>query len=142
MWRKVIFIWLSVFSGTTLVTMFPSCTSCGFNSPGAYEQYYKSIEGEPKKMSGRTANGGQFLLDTYQSDTVSYDSIGILVSHSEIALHIQKATGGFMSPSFACDPGVNYETLTNLTIVSDQNYTADFPAGSDLRSIMGFHKDN
>ncbi len=73
-------------------------------------------------------------------DTGSYDSLSIIIYLYE---YLGKASQGFsfINQTYACDPAIFNDSLESLSIVSDTDYDADHPAGSDLKDIFLFNTE-
>jgi hypothetical protein len=137
--KKVLF--LSIF-GLFLYLSLAFITSCN-DCKGISGVYPKltSIQAQAKKITGFTVPDQNypiyFTVDNYveQANGIRYDSIGIELSHAFDEIVINRPFS-FFSQAYACDPAFNYEYIESISVISSEDYNADFPKGTDLMDIM------
>lgn len=114
-----------------------SCNTCGDDGPFSYR--LASITGEVKKTDRvRLVDTPQPEYDVkpYLSGRKAnhYDSIGIEITNTIEPVAV--TTAYLFNSAFACDPVISYERLRDINITSSEDYTATYPAGTDLKEIM------
>lgn len=136
--KKIIIVlstWIFFCVGSAIT---PSCESC---NEGPFNFKLVSIAADVKKISGIELVGSQqvayYTTETYvaQTNGIRYDSIGIDLFHT-IELLSYDTRINFLNAAFACSPATNYQQLADMQIMSSENYSEGYPAGSDLKELM------
>ena len=69
------------------------------------------------------------------TNTIAYDSLGIIIQ-AEQESYAYYLNGNVFNQLLACSPSESYELLTDINITSDNDYNANFIAGTNLKDIL------
>ena len=136
--KKVLFLsilGLSLYLGLALIS---SCSKC---KEGGMSFSLTSINAQIKKITGFTVPDQNypkyFTVENYveQTNGIRYDSVGIELSHAFDVVVINRPFS-FISQAYACDPALNYEYIESISVISNEDYDANFPKGTDLMDII------
>lgn len=120
-----------------------SCDSTDDTCGGLNYTTYEAINfsGMPVEITG-TSNAGQLIqIATYTNQTVAYDSIGIELNYDLNEIGMIKEDFSFMKSAYACSLIPPYDYLYQISIYSDTDYNAAYPAGTDLSPIVRLSVD-
>lgn len=139
--KKFIVSLALVFSLLNLILVNQACNPC--RKMDAINLKIHSIRADVKRILGisTTTNSygssRSYVLDSLQIDTngVRYDSIGFdVVNGIYTALNEKEISANGLL--YACSPAENYDILSNLEIISDNDYNEAYPKGANLKGIM------
>ncbi len=136
--KKILFLSILGLFLYLSLALISSCSKC---KEGGMSFSLTSINAQIKKITGFTVPDQNypkyFTVETYveQANGIRYDSIGIELSHEfdEVAMTIPFT---FFSQAYACDPAFNFEYIESISVISSEDYNADFPKGTDLMDII------
>lgn len=123
---KKLVILLAFITLNCALLLLQSCDPCD----GPFNYKLLSITSITQKL---TPSG--FDENFHTGKAIRFDSVGIVVTN-DIRKAMNKIKGSWINQSFACDPVVNYEYLDKISIISSEDYNADYPKGSELKTIM------
>lgn len=125
-------LFLLIFIGPVLLNGLVGCTDCGSDSGpiryriGGYNLSLQKAGIDPSLPSA--------IANVSPGDTVAARYLHIRLIGEEV--HSSYLTGDGNS-AFACDPAViPLDVIKSLSIVSDQSFNADLPAGANLTSVL------
>lgn len=115
-----------------------SCNNC---KDSGWSFTLTSIHTQAKTITGLTTPDQNypvyFTVEDYveQANGIRYDSIGIELSHAFDEVVINRPFS-FFSQAYACDPALNFEFIESISVISNEDYSADFPKGTDLLDVI------
>ena len=120
------------------ITIFQSCCE-----PGTVTHKLESLQAELKRITGievsGSLNSGNFIVEEYQpgGNGIRYDSLGIRINNNlTVAENITPRLNLGGSNLYACEPGEEYDILSEVIITSSEDYNDAYPKGSNLDEIM------
>lgn len=105
-----------------------------------------SFEPSYLKINGKEAIEGSdsmFIVNNYNIDSIGlrFDSIGISI-YNNLESFSKRNDFLFINAAYACEPVFYFYGIDSMFIYSDQNYDNTYPAGTNLRSIVGLSNGN
>lgn len=146
-WRKVGY---SVVGLVTIVGLGAIVESCGSvdcdPAPSRFELV--SFSSDWVRITGEEPFNDQvdlYQIESYQptEDGISYDSLAIRTMNNVRSISQASETIGswFINSAMACTPALEFEPLEDIEIISDADYDASHPAGTDLNDIISIRRD-
>jgi hypothetical protein len=139
--KKIVIVMLGWMMFCSGLLIFQACSvDC---DPKREEYKLLGLFSTAKRITGTKSYSGSATLTDYvvrNLDTfekVRYDSVGLEIRH-DLGRIAMNRTGDF-GVAIACDPIVIYESLSDLIVTSNQNYTASHPAGTNLKDLITIH---
>jgi hypothetical protein len=140
MWKKYMLAYLAYVSFFFCALVMEACVriDCGGNSS---QSKLISINSSLKRIIGviHSASTEDLMVEDHQSGgSIRYDSVGLNLEHI-LTIAMNNKPVGVSSMAYACEPDITYQILTDISVTSTGNYNVEFPSGSNLKSIVGFH---
>lgn len=121
---------LILFIGPAFVGGLVSCDDCNPEPSRFHVDAYTPMW---RKTGAENSNPGD-IRQVVAGDTVGFRQLQLLLAGT-IRMAYQPSGGG--SSAFACDPAViPLDLIKSLSVISDQPYRSNLPAGSDLTTVL------
>ena len=140
---RKLFVTLGVFCALSLGTAIIS--SCGGDDcPGFENHQVTGIEIEGKLVISRVMLPDytwQYVTTRYDGSPRRFDEVAIEISYGLEQLSMREPGISFGNQAYACSPPLLGNLLTELVIVSEQDYNDEFTAGTPLNRLFRFSRD-
>jgi hypothetical protein len=134
----VMFAWMTFWTGVFLVQ------SCAIDCETKGIRYQLiQLFSSAKRITGTHSYSNSTMVPDYIVEDlaafkgVRYDSLVLEIRHDLGRISMSEV--GNFGHAVACDPSVEYESLSDLSITSNQNYADGYPAGTNLKNIVAVH---
>ncbi|MCU0382998.1 MAG: hypothetical protein MUF68_02925 [Cyclobacteriaceae bacterium] len=134
--KKILIVFFTLTFSITIVGILQSCCN-----PDPLNFIIRSISAKIEKITD-VKYSKVYFTDNYITESINhenklirYDSIGIVVQVDQESITIN-AEGSVFNQSLACSPSESYEALADIIIISDKDYSSNFPAGSNLKDLF------
>lgn len=141
---RKLFVTLSVFCALTLGTAIISSCGGGDDCPGFTNHQVTTINADGKLVISRVMLpdfSWQYVTTLYDGSPRRFDEVAIEISYSLEQLSMQEPGISFGNQAYACSPPLLGNLLTELVIVSEQDYNEEFTAGTALNRLFRFSRD-
>lgn len=129
-----------IFTGLMVQVVSFTMGSCMICNDRPVEVKLDGIIMEAQRITGIVPSTTFLGRDTYQTEilqsheSIRYDSLSLAVSN-ELRFAYLPASN-IISSAYACDPATHYSFVESVTLTSDADYNALYPAGSNLINIL------
>lgn len=135
--KKSIILLVGLLLLNTMLGMLSSCDDC---NPNPTSINLKSITSTFKIIKGNELNSNNQLVYILSEDTISnsgikFDSLGIDII-ADYNSFSYTPNHNWNNAAYACEPAMDFSLLDSLIITSNSDYNINFPAGSNLASLV------
>ncbi len=136
--KNIVYLLVGIFLSTAL----SSCDECDSE---VSKLRIVSLTPLYVKITGTTVYSPDEYYDftnyTIDSSGIRYDSLGIQIDNG-LESFSSRFNFPLLNSAYACEPVFHFYGIDSMFIYSDQDYNNMFPAGTNLRSIVGFRNGN
>ncbi|MEQ8715472.1 MAG: hypothetical protein RIC80_20805 [Cyclobacteriaceae bacterium] len=145
-WYKFLYSYVGLM---LLVVVGSIIESCGSVDCDAEQVQFRlvSFSADWVRITGEVAFNDQvdlYEVESYQpsSEGIPFDSLAIRTANTIDGISLNRDTKGSwgLNSLMACSPATSFEALEDVEIISDINYDAAHPAGTNLNDIISIRR--